>query len=88
MVSLSPTEGWTARDVTLKRWAEPCEIKSVSLTDPASVALGSDYALLTFTSSVDGKCGDQAVPKEWGATIYAKEDGAWKAVMTFGTPAG
>ncbi len=87
MLSLSPTDGWTARDVTLKRWAEPCEIKSVSLTDPASVAFGSDFALLTFKSEVDGKCGGQTVPAEWGATIYAKEDGVWKAVMTFGTPA-
>ncbi len=87
MVSLSSTDGWTARDVTLKRWAEPCEIKSVSLTDPASMSFGSDFGLLTFTSSVDGTCGGQAVGKEWGATIYAKEGDAWKAIMTFGTPA-
>lgn len=86
MLSLSPADGWTARDVTLKRWAEPCEVKSISLTDPASVAFGSDYALLTFNSAVDGKCGGQSVPAERGATIYAKEGGAWKAVMTFGTP--
>ncbi len=87
MTSLSPNDGWTTRDVTLKRWAEPCEIKSVALTDPASIALGSDYALLTFNSSVDGKCGGQSVPAERGATIYAKEGDAWKAIMTFGTPA-
>lgn len=87
MVSLSPAEGWTARDVTLKRWAEPCEIKAVSLTDPASLALGSDHALLTFKSAVDGKCGGDSVPSEWGATIYGKENGVWKAIMTFGTPA-
>ncbi|REJ77523.1 MAG: nuclear transport factor 2 family protein [Acidobacteria bacterium] len=86
MTSLSPADGWTARDVTLKRWMEPCDIKSVSLSEPASVSFGSDYALLTFNSSVDGKCGDQDVPEERGATIYAKEDGAWKAIMTFGTP--
>ena len=49
MVSLSSTEGWTDREVTLKRWSEAsCEIKSVSLADPASVDYGSDYALLTF----------------------------------------
>jgi hypothetical protein len=87
MVSLSSVDGWTARDVTLKRWAEPCEIKSLSLTDPASVSLGPDYGLLTFTSSVDGTCGGAAVGKEFGATIYGKEGDAWKAVMTFGTPA-
>lgn len=87
LVSLSPADGWTGREASLKRWAEKCDIKSMSLSGPASVSFGADHALLTFTSSLDGKCGDQALGKEWGATIYAKEDGAWKAVMAFGTPA-
>ncbi len=87
MVSLSAVDGWTARDVTLKRWAEPCEIKSVSLTDPASVSLGGDYALLTFKSATDGKCGSETLGNEWGATVYGKEDGVWKAIMTMGAPA-
>lgn len=88
LVSLSPSDGWTPRDVTLKRWAEPCEIKSVTLANPASVSYGADYALLTFETTVDGSCGDQKVPNEYGATIYAKEDGAWKAIMTFSEPRG
>ena len=86
LVSLSPADGWTARDATLKRWAEPCEVKSVSLANPASVSYGADYALLTFETTVDGSCGDQKVPNEYGATIYAKEDGAWKAIMTYSEP--
>lgn len=89
MVSLSAAEGWTDRAASLKRWSDPtCDVKSVSLTDGASVAFGSDYALLTFKSAVDGKCGGQAVGPEWGATIYAKEGGAWKALMTMGVPIG
>ena len=88
MVSLSTTEGWTDRAVTLKRWSDPsCNIKSVKLTDAASVAYNSDYAILTFKSSVDGKCGNDSIPAEWGATIYAKEGGMWKALMTMGLPA-
>ena len=88
MISLSTTDGWTPRDVTLKRWADPsCDIKSVKLTNAASVAYNSDYAMLTFKSSVDGKCGTDSVPPEWGATVYAKEGGAWKALMTMGIPA-
>ncbi|MEO7659653.1 MAG: nuclear transport factor 2 family protein, partial [Pyrinomonadaceae bacterium] len=88
MVSLSPTDGWTSRDVTLKRWTDgTCDIKSVSLTDPTSVALDSNNALLLFKSTVDGKCGGENVPAELGATLYTKEDGVWKALMTFGTPA-
>ena len=88
MVSLDSATGWTARDVTLKRWSEPsCDIKSVKLTDGASVAYNSDYAMLTFKSVVDGKCGNMPVTPEWGATLYAKEGGVWKALMTMGLPA-
>ena len=88
MVSLSSAEGWTARDVTLKRWSDPsCNVKSLSLTDPASTAWGSDYAILTFKATVDGKCGTETLTPEWNATIYAKEGGAWKALMTMGIPA-
>lgn len=87
MVSLSYSEGWTPRDVTLKRWADPsCEIKAVSLSDPASVAFNNDYAMLTFKSQVDGKCGGESVPTEWGGTIYGKEGSAWKALVTFSMP--
>jgi hypothetical protein len=86
MVSLSGAEGWTDRAASLKRWSDPtCDIKAVSVTDPASVAFGSDYALLTFKATVDGKCGGQSIPPEWGATIYGKEGGVWKALMTMGT---
>ncbi|MFZ1699890.1 MAG: nuclear transport factor 2 family protein [Pyrinomonadaceae bacterium] len=89
MVSLSATEGWTDRESSLKRWADPsCEVKAVSVTDPASVAFGSDYALLTFRSAVDGKCGGQSIPPEFGATVYIKEGGTWRALMTMGTPIG
>lgn len=88
MVSLSSTEGWTDRAATLKRWSDPsCDIKSVKLTDADSVAYNSDYAMLTFKSTVDGKCGSDSVPAEWGATLYAKEGGVWKALMTMGIPA-
>lgn len=87
LVSLSWTDGWTDREASLKRWAEKCDIKSMSLSNPASASLGADHALLTFTSSLEGKCGDQALGNNWRATIYAKEDGAWKAVVAFGTPA-
>ncbi|MEJ7624510.1 MAG: nuclear transport factor 2 family protein [Pyrinomonadaceae bacterium] len=88
MIALSSTEGWTDRAATLKRWGDPsCEIKSVKLTDPASVAYNSDYAMLTFKSTVDGKSGNESVPAEWGATLYGKEGGVWKALMALGLPA-
>ncbi len=88
MVSLDTAAGWTAREVTLKRWSDPsCDVKSVKLTDAASVAYNNDYAMLTFKSAVEGKCGNMLVTPEWGATLYAKEGGVWKALMTMGLPA-
>ncbi len=87
MVALSTTEGWTDRATSLKRWSDPsCNIKAVKLSDGASNAWGSDYAILTFKSTVDGKCGTDAVTPEWGATIYAKEGGVWKALLAMGVP--
>ncbi|MEP6703441.1 MAG: nuclear transport factor 2 family protein [Acidobacteriota bacterium] len=93
-------DAWAAKDMVsftdkgrqdradaLKTWMEDgCEIKSVSLTDPASVSFGSDFGLLTFKSSVDGKCGGAAVTPGLGASVYGKEAGAWKAVFTMGSP--
>lgn len=88
MMSFAGTVGRTDRAASLKRWAEDkCEVKSISLTEPASVAFGSDFALLTFKSAVDGKCDGQAIPPELGATIYTKEGGVWKALFTMGSPA-
>ena len=88
MVALDAATGWTDRAASLKRWGDPsCDIKSVKLSDAASNAWGTDYAILTFKSTVDGKCGTVSLTPEWGATIYAKEGGAWKALLTMGVPA-
>jgi hypothetical protein len=73
----------------IKTWMEDgCQVNSTSLTDPASVAIGPDYGLLLFKASVDGKCQGSAIPPQYGATIYQKESGTWKAIFTMGTPAG
>lgn len=71
----------------IKTWmTDGCEIKSVSLSDPGSVSFGPDFSLLTFKSAVDGKCQGSPVPAEYGASIYAKEAGTWKALFTMGAP--
>lgn len=81
------SKGRSDRATALKTWAEDgCEVKSVSLTDPASVSLSADFGLLTFKTSVDGKCQGSAIPSENGISIYGKEGGAWKALFTMGTP--
>lgn len=81
------SKGRSDRATALKTWAEDgCEVKSVSLTDPASVSLSPDFSLLTFKAGVDGKCQGSAIPSENGISIYGKEGGAWKALFTMGTP--
>lgn len=80
-------KGRQSRADAIKTWTtDPCEIKSVNLSDPASVSFGSDFALLTFRSAVDGKCSANAVPPMHGASIYAKEAGGWKVLFTMNTP--
>lgn len=81
------SKGRSDRATALKTWAEDgCEVKSVSLTDPASTSLSPDFSLLTFKAAVDGKCQGSAIPTENGISIYGKEGGAWKALFTMGTP--
>ena len=87
MFAISSVGARSDRAAALKGWADDkCVVKAISLTDPASAALGADVSLLTFKSAVDGKCDGQAVPPEWDATIYVKDGGAWKAVMAMGVP--
>jgi hypothetical protein len=72
----------------IKTWTEEgCDVKSVSLTDPSGVSLGPDYGLLLFKASTDGKCQGSAIPPEYGASIYGKEAGTWKALFTMGNDA-
>lgn len=88
MVSLSGGAGRTDKAASVKRWMEDkCEIKTISLNDAASLSLGSDFSLLTFKADVDGKCGGESLTPEFGATVYAKQDGVWKALFTMGSPA-
>jgi hypothetical protein len=71
----------------IKTWMEDgCEVKSASLSDPASVSIGPDYRLFTFKATLDAKCGGTKIPSENGVTIYAKEGDTWKALFTMGTP--
>ena len=86
LVSFTDKGRQTKADAIQTWLTENCEIKSTSLTDPGSKMLGSDYALLTFKSAVDGKCDGQPLTPMYGASIYAKEAGAWKALFTMNSP--
>lgn len=65
------------RAASIKMWStdNKCEIKSISLTEPRSVALTADVSLLTFVGAADGTCEGQSVPTEWYGVVYKKEAG-------------
>ena len=76
------------RAAALKMWStdNKCEIKSVSLTEPASVALSSDISLFTFVGSADATCDGQPVPTEWYAAVYKKEAAGWQPLFAVSLP--
>ncbi|HEX6124488.1 MAG TPA: nuclear transport factor 2 family protein [Pyrinomonadaceae bacterium] len=81
------SKGRQDRGGAIKTWMEDgCQVKSVSLTDPSTIALGPDFSLLMFKASPEGMCGTTPLRPEYGTSIYGKEGGAWKAVFTMGTP--
>ena len=66
----------------LKKWADQkCEIKTISLSAPNAVSLGSQAALLTYFGSVDGTCDGAAAPPVWGTTVFVKDGETWKAAL-------
>ena len=70
----------------IKTWMnDGCNVKSAPLTEPSSMSLGPDHSLLIFKAAPDGKCKGTAIPPEYGASIYAKESGTWKALFTMGS---
>jgi hypothetical protein len=59
-----------------------CEIKSYALSDEQMKPLGTDAALLTFKTTVDGTCGGQEVPADsWAASVYVRDGDKWKAAF-------
>jgi hypothetical protein len=94
-------EAWASKDLmavtskgrqskadAIKTWMEDgCEVKAVPLSDPSSMSFGSDFALLMFKATPDAKCGGVQIPAEYGASVYVKEGGSWKALYTMGSPA-
>jgi hypothetical protein len=88
MTALLDPEGWSDRAAAIKKWTtEQCEVKSVAFSDASSVAYNADTSLLTAKAAVDGTCGGQPLGSMWLATVYVKEAGTWKAVMTMNIPA-
>lgn len=59
-----------------------CEIRSYALSDERMTPLGQDAALITYTSTVDGTCGGEAVPaRSRAASVYVRDGDRWKAAF-------
>jgi hypothetical protein len=59
-----------------------CEIKSYVLSDEQMTPLGTDAALLTHKTTVDGTCGGQKVPAiSWAAGVYVRDGDKWKGAF-------
>lgn len=65
---------------SLKTWSEPkCEGLAYSLSEPKSVAVTSDVALVTYKADVKGTCdGKPQPPAVWVASFNKKEGDTWK----------
>jgi hypothetical protein len=64
-----------------------CDIKSYSLSDEQMTPLGSDAALVTHKSTIDGTCGGQKVPaNSWTASIYVRDGDKWKGAFHADSP--
>jgi hypothetical protein len=72
--------GLKNKEESTKVWTEPkCDIKSFSLSDPKSVSLTKDFALITYKGSATGTCDGKPVPPAvWVASFNMKEGETWK----------
>lgn len=72
----------------LKDWTSPgCDVKSVSVTDPAATIVSPTVAILTFQGGADGTCFGQKVGPIWGTSIYVKDGDTWKWTFGINLPA-
>jgi hypothetical protein len=59
-----------------------CEIESYALSDEQMRPLGNDAALITYRTTVDGRCSGQKVPaSSWAASVYVRDGNKWKAAF-------
>lgn len=72
--------GRRERAEAIKAWSEPkCTGLAYTFSDPMSVELTKDVALITYKADVKGSCDGTAVaPTIWVASFDIKEGDAWK----------
>jgi Domain of unknown function (DUF4440) len=73
----------------LKDWTGTgCDIRSVSVTEPASTMLSPTAGILTFNATADGACYGQAVHSGiWGTSVYVQDGDVWRWVFGINLPA-
>jgi len=68
------------RAAAVKNWSEPkCEGIAYTFSDPKSLSLTKDVALVTYKADAKGTCDGKPVsPTVWVASFNVKEGDAWK----------
>jgi len=65
---------------TIAEWTKAgCDVKSVNISDPFSVSLTADVAILLFKGTAAGTCDGEKLGALNAATVYQKDGDAWKA---------
>jgi len=72
----------------MKNWFETkCDIKSYSLSDPASTSFTKEMSIVTYRGTSVGTCDGNALGPIWATAVYVKEGESWKMAFTFNAPA-
>ncbi len=59
-----------------------CEIKSYALSDEQTKPIGTDAALLTYKTTIDGTCDGQTLPAHsWKASVYVRGSREWNLIF-------
>ena len=85
--SLGP-DGVTDKAAMLKRMKEePCEVKSFATTGFKATQISDTVAVLTYNSTQEATCGEEAIPgKVYSTSIYVKDGDSWKNAFYMETP--
>ena len=66
-------------DVVKMIGANPCEVKSFTLSDWKLSMVDADSAVLTYKGAADGTCGGQPIPTVWASSLWVNRKGKWMA---------
>ena len=76
----------TKKEVVEMMAANPCDIKSFTLSDWKLSIVDPDAAVLTYKGAADGTCAGQPIPTVWASSLWVNRRGRWLAFSHQETP--